>query len=168
MNKKITVYDIALIALLTAILSIQEMMLSFIPNVQLTVFLLILFSKKLGFTKTSLIILIHVLIDNLVMGSFNVIYVPFMFLGWMMIPILLCTVFKKINSNITLAFISILFALIYSWVYIIPNVIITEVDAIAYLVADIPWEIILALSSFISTLLLYNPCVKLFDKFNIK
>ena len=66
--------DITLIALLTTLLFVQEQALVFIPNVQLTVFLIVFYSKKLGFLRTSLIVAIHVVLDNLVMGSFNLIY----------------------------------------------------------------------------------------------
>lgn len=156
--------DITLIALLATLLFVQEQALSFIPNVQLTVFLIVLYSKKLGFIRTSIIVIIHVLLDNLVMGSFNLIYTPFMFLGWLQIPILMCTIFKKVESNIALAFLGILFSFIYSWIYIIPNCIVLSVDFISYLIADILFEIILALSSFLSILLLYNPIGKVLDK----
>ena len=53
---KITIRDITIIVVLTAILFVQEAILSFIPNFQLTVFLVILYSKKLGTLKTTIII----------------------------------------------------------------------------------------------------------------
>ena len=164
-NNVITIKDITLIALLTTILFVQEQLLSILPNIQLTVFLLVLYSKKLGFIKTTIICFIHVLLDNLIMGSFNVIYMPFMFIGWMIIPISLNTIFKKVNSNIILAFLGILFSFLYCWIYIIPNTLILEVSFISYLVADILWEVLLATSSFLTILLLYDPCSKLFDKY---
>ena len=73
--------DLTLIALLATIIFVQEQMLAFLPNIQLTVFLLVLYSKKIGFIRTSIICLIHVVLDNMVMGSFNVFYMPFMFVG---------------------------------------------------------------------------------------
>lgn len=156
--------DITLIALLTTLLFVQEQALAFIPNVQLTVFLILLYSKKLGFLKTSLIVAMHVVLDNLVMGSFNLFYTPFMFIGWFLIPLLMCTLFRKVESNISLAFLGILFSFFYSWVFIIPNCIILSVGFISYLMSDLLFEIILALSSFLSILLLYNPLSKVLDK----
>ena len=73
--------DIALIAIFSVILFVQEQLFSFIPNVQLTVFLLVLYSKVLGFKKTALIILIHTILDNLINGSLNLMYFPFMLLN---------------------------------------------------------------------------------------
>lgn len=167
-NNAINVKDITLIALMTTILFVQEQILTFIPNVQLTVFFLVLYSKKFGLLKTTTICLIHVVLDNFVMGSFNLIYMPFMFIGWVIIPISLNTVFKNVNSNIILAFLGIAFSISYSWIYIIPNCIVLQVDFITYLLADIIWEILLATSSFLTILLLYKPCSRKFDKYIIK
>ena len=52
------------IAIFAAIMFVQEFALSFIPNVQLTVFLLVLYSKVFGLKKTCIIILIHTILDN--------------------------------------------------------------------------------------------------------
>ena len=49
--------DLTIIAVFSAILFVQELALSFIPNVQLTVFLLVLYSKVFGLKKTFIIIL---------------------------------------------------------------------------------------------------------------
>lgn len=172
MNKKIkeifTPKDITLIALMTTIIFVQEQLLSFIPNFQLTIFLIVLFSKKLGLVRTLIICFIHTLLDNFIMGSFNIIYIPFMFIGWAIIPITLNTIFKKIESNIVLAFLGILFSFIYSWLFIIPNIFILNVKFFDYFTVDILWEVLLATSSFITILLLYEPCSKIFDNFNQK
>ena len=58
-NKVLSVRDIAIVAILTAILFVMEQVLSLVPNVQLTVLLLMIFAKKLGILKSSIIILIH-------------------------------------------------------------------------------------------------------------
>jgi hypothetical protein len=43
---------------------------------------------------------------------------------------------------------------------LIPQAFITEVDLAAYWIADIPFEILLALSSFLTILWLYQPSIK--------
>lgn len=160
---KINVKDICIIAVSTAIIFVLEQLLSFLPNIQLTIFLIVLFSKKLKLIKTIIIVIIHTVLDNLVMGSFNIIYFPFMLLGWLLIPIMLSTIFKKINSPLGLALIGILNSFLYCFIMIIPNIIILKIEIIPYFVADIPFELLLALSSFLSILCLYKPCSKLFD-----
>lgn len=166
--KKITIKDMVIIAVCTAILFVQEELLSFLPNIQFTVFLIVLYSKKLGFIKTTFIVIIHTILDNLFMGSFNIIYFPFMLLGWLLIPLSLSTIFKKVESSFKLALLGILFSLLYSWIYIIPNSIILNINPLHYLYSDILFEIILAASSFISILWLYKPCSKIFDHLNSK
>lgn len=165
-SRKIKTKDVVLLAMLTAIIFVQEQVLSFIPQFQFTILLLVLYSKCLGFYKTSIIIIIHVLLDNLVMGSLNYIYTPAMIIGWLFIPLLLNTVFKKINSPIGLALTSILFSLLYSWSFIPINVLTTDVDFFAYLIADIPFEIMLIVYSFLTIIWLYKPLEKVLKSLN--
>ena len=163
----LTVKDIALLAMFTAILFIQEEALTFLPNIQLTVFLLVLYSKRLGFIRTSIIIFIHVILDNLVMGSFSIIWTPAMYVGWMLIPIVLCTIFRKIENFIILAIMGAVFSFTYCWCFVVPNYYVLHIKPLVYLASDFTFECILAASSFISILFLYVPCRDLFIKFEI-
>ena len=156
--------DITLCAICTAILIVQEQILSILPNIQLTIFLMVVFSKKLGLVRTIIIIACYTLIDGLIGGPFNIIYFIFMLIGWLIIPVLLCTIFKKVNSPLYLALLGVMFAFIYSWINIIPNLILTSANIISYLVADYPFELILAASSFLSILWLYEPIERVFKK----
>lgn len=157
--------DITIIAIFAAILFVQEQLLTFLPNIQFTVFLLVLYSKVFGFTKTILICLIHVFLDNIVMSSFSLYYTPFMFIGWAVIPILVCFLFEKTENTIVLALVGTICSFIYSWSFLIPNAIFTEVNIFVYLANDLIFEIILACSSFLSILWLYKPCSKMLLKF---
>ena len=163
--------DITLIAILTTILFVQEQVLSFIPNVQLTVFLLVIYSKVLGFKKTSIIVLLHTLLDNIINGSLNLIYFPFMLLGWMLIPIFITTVFKKTENSLILGLIGIAFSFIYCWLFMIPQIIIYNVNIFEYLLSDLFFEIALAISSFLTILWLYGVTSKflknILKKYNI-
>jgi len=162
-----TVKDMALMAMFAAILFIQEEALTFLPNIQLTVFLLVLYSKRLGFVRTSIIIIIHVILDNLVMGSFSVIWTPAMFVGWLLIPTVICTIFRKVDNFIILAFAGALLSFTYCWCFIVPNYFVLHIQPLKYLASDIIFELILAASSFVSILFLYIPCRDIFIKFRI-
>lgn len=157
--------DLVLISLLSSILILQEQLLSFIPNVQLTFFLIVLYSKKLGIVKSSLIILIYVIIDNLLGGSLSLLFMPFMLMGLLLIPLSLNTIFKKVNSNLSLAILGILYSFIYSFINIIPGCIMFNLTFKEYLINDLYWEIILAINSFLTILLLYDACSKIFDRY---
>ena len=160
----ITTKDITIIAVLSSFLFIQELVLSYLPNIQLTMLLIVLFSKKLGCIKTIFINLVYVLLDNIFNGSFNLLFVVFMFIGWSIVPILLNTVFKIVNNNILLAVIGVLCSFLYSWILIIPGCIVFNTDIISYLKMDITWEVVKATSSFLTILFIYEPLSKLFDK----
>ncbi|NLB84695.1 MAG: hypothetical protein GX794_01060 [Acholeplasmataceae bacterium] len=155
---------LVLIALLTTVLFVQEQALTFLPNIQFTFLLLVIFAVTFSFGENVLIIIIHVIADNLVMGSFNLIYVPFMLIGYLIIPILFKTVFRKVKNTFVIAIIGALMSIIYCWVFIIPSTIIMHIDFLTYLIMDIPFEIILALSTFISVIWLFDPIKKMIDQ----
>lgn len=161
---KLKVKDITLISMLTVILTIQEQILNFLPNISLTIFLIVLYSKKLGMFKTSIIITLYCLLDNLIMSSLNIVYTPFMLIGWLLIPILLNTVFKKANNALILSLLGIIFSFLYCWINIIPAIIVLRINIVVYFMSDFIFEVLLAISSFISIYLLYEPCSKTIDK----
>lgn len=153
-NNKIK--DIAIVSMLAAILVALQLALSFLPNIQLTFLLLFVYSRCLGTFKTMIIILINVVIQNLVWGSLNLIYTPAMFVGYMFIPILLNHIFKNVNNIYALSFLAVLCSLLYCWSFVLPSILLTEVSFIAYMISDILFEVILAGSSFVSVLWLYE------------
>ena len=159
---------LVIIAILSVILFVQEQVLNFLPNINLTIFLLVLYSKKLGFKMTSAIIFIYCLLDNIIMGSFNITYFPFMLIGWLLVPLFVCIIFKDINDEKRLALLGAGLSFLYCWVFIIPGILIMKIGFLSYLVSDIPFELLLALSSFLSILLLYKPCSSLFDHYILK
>ena len=155
--------DIAIIAIMTTILFVQEQLLSSLPGVQLSFFLIVLYSKKFGLAKTSLIVFLHVILDNFYMSSFSLMYTPTMLVGWLIIPFTICTFFKKVESPIFLGLLGIVYSFIYSWLYIIPNYLIMHIDPVIYIASDFIFEVILAICSFISIFILYRPCSKVLD-----
>lgn len=155
------VRELAILSMLTAILFIQEELLSFLPNIQLTFFLIILYSCVLGFSKTLVIILVHTLLDNLVMGSFNIFMILPMFLGYFLIDLII-NVFK-VKNNVALAFLSIVFSIIYALLFIPTAVFIYDFDFKAYILADIPFDLILICTNFLLVLWLLKPLEKLLN-----
>ena len=161
-NNKIK--DILIVSMLSAILVVVQLILGFLPNIQLTFLLLFVYSKCLGTFKTMIVILINVVLQNLIWGSFNLIYTPAMFIGYMLVPILLNHVFKNVNNIYAVSFISVLCSFIYSWCFILPSILLTEVSFTAYIISDILFEVLLAGSSFISVLWLYERLCDVLNK----
>ena len=157
--------DISLIPILTILLVVQKEVLAFIPNVQLVIFLVLLYSKKLGSKRTVLIIVLYVLIDAILTSSLSFAYTPFILIGLLFIPILTNTIFKDVEIVNKLGLISILFSFIYSWVFALAFVFIYKMNIVEYLIADIYFELVLAASSYISVITLYKPMSRLFDSY---
>lgn len=151
-----SVKEITITAILAAILFIQEQALMWLPNIQLTVLLIIVYCKAVGMKRTTVIVIIHTLLDSLLWG-FDLRYFLPMLGGWLLIPLSLGTVFKNVESPITLAILGAIYAFIYSWLFSIPYLLISKSAFLGYLAADIPYEVILAASSFITILWLYEP-----------
>ncbi len=162
MNNKVR--DCAFIAIFAALLFVQQYALSFLPNVQLTVLLLFVYSKIFGTKKTLVIILIHILLTNFVWGSLNLIYTPAMFIGYALIPISLNTIFKKVTNIYILSLLGLILSLVYCWCFIIPSMLLTEISFVAYIIGDIYFELIVAVSSFVSILWLYERLLGLVKK----
>lgn len=160
----LAIKDTVLIALCAAILFVQQLALSFIPNVQITSLLIVLFTKTLGFKKTTLIVIIHVIVYNILspFGPVLLTHLPFMLLAWLLIPILLQTVFKKMESSLALSIFGLFFGFVYGWMLIPPAVFISGVSFKAYLLMDIPFEIIMAISNFLTIFWLYEPLKRVF------
>lgn len=153
----------ALIAILSAILLVQQIALSFLPNIQTTVLLIVLYTKVLGFKRTTLIILIHVILYNTLSPFGAVIPLHFisMFLGYMVIPVLLQTVFKKLESPLQLACAGLLFGFLYGWAFIPVSVWVLGIPFMTYFIMDLPFEMVMAISNFLTIYWLYQPLSKL-------
>ena len=157
-RKGYTIKDIVIVSIATTILFVSQMALSFLPNIQVNVLLIILYTKVLGFRKTSLIIVIQVIVYNFLspFGAMMPVYIPFMMIAWLLIPILLSTIIKRIESDFGLAIFGFIFSFIFGWILLIPAVLIYDSPFLPYLIADLPFEILMAVSSFLSIYLLYN------------
>ena len=157
------VKQIVQVALLASILFVQEQLLSFLPNIQLTIFIILLYSKCLKFKETLLIILIHVVLDNLLNGSFiHYIVIP-MFIGYFFILVFTHIFLKNAESPLILASCGVIFSIVYSLSFLICNVIMLDINPVAYLISDISFTTLLIVSSFLSILWLYLPLKKILD-----
>jgi hypothetical protein len=158
-NQKTLIKDTALIAICAAVLLAQQMAFSFLPNVQLTTLLIVIYAKTLGFKRTTLIVIIHVLAYNILspFGAVTPIHMPSMFIGWMIIPLSLTTFLKKVDSPLGLAIFGFIFGFIYGWAYIPAQVFFIGSPLIPYLMMDIPFEIVMGITNFLTIYWLYTP-----------
>ncbi len=145
----------------TTILFVQEQLLIIVPNVQFTTLLIVLFSSVFKFRETVAIITVYVFFDNLYMGSFHPLYTPPMFLAWLLIPISYHTVLRRTKSEVKLAVFGFVFGFVYGWVYIPFRILEFGItDLWPYFLADLPFEVIMAVSNFATILWLFTPLHK--------
>lgn len=156
---KLTTRRIAIIAIFSAILTAQEEALTMLPNIQFTQCLIAIYYFSFGLTDTIIIVIIHTLLDNLIMGSFSLMYTPAMLFGWITLPLILHLV-RKIKNRWVIAGIVGLHGLIYSWSFLFVSVVLYKVEFLPYFISDIPFEIILVVCGFVTTFLLLEPLTK--------
>ena len=169
MNKGLLIIkEITLYSVLASILFVQEQLLAFLPNIQLTFFLIILYSKVLKLRGSILIVIVHVILDNLLNGSFTPIIVIPMLLGYIQIPLIIQTFFKNAKKPLILASYSVLATIIYSILFLITNWLILPINIVSYIIADIPFTLTLCICNFIVILVLYKPLYKILDSLLIK
>ena len=156
--------ELCIMALLTVILFAQEQLMNFLPNINCTILLMVLYAKTFGFVNTGMIISVYLILDATFMASLNPIWTTGQWIAWMTVPLLICTVFKKTEDSLKLAFAGALCAFLYCWVMILPTMWVLHTPFVPYLIKDVPFELLLAASSFLGILLLYDPLRKLLKK----
>lgn len=150
-----------MVALSIAIIFTQEQLLVFLPNVQLTVLLIILFVSVFSFKESIIMITSYVLLDSLYMGGFNVFYMVPMLFAWYLIPLSYHTVLRKTKSEHKLAIFAMVFGFVYGWMFIPFNMIQMGIPNFwPYLIADLPFELIMATTGFVTVLWMYKPLYK--------
>ncbi len=154
-----------MIAMSITILFAQKQMLMFLPNIQLTTVLILLFVTLFTFRESVLIIVGYVLLDSLFIWGFNPIYTPAMLIAWTLIPVLWHTVLNRTLNVRTLAFFGLFFGFLYGWVFIPFTMIQVGIfDIRPYLIADLPFELLMAGSNFVTILWLYEPLYAVFKR----
>jgi hypothetical protein len=148
-----------MIAFAVTLTFVQEQALLLLPNVQLTVVLMFVFVSVFTYKESVIYILSYVLLDNLYLGGFSPFNVIPMLVAWNLIPLVYHTVLKRTTDEKTLAIAAFLFGFVYSWSFIPGAILMYGLSGVweFYLLADIPFEIILAVSGSLSVLWLYQP-----------
>ena len=158
-NAKITTKELCVLAFMTAILFVQEQLLSFIPNVQFTFMLISLYTVVFGLKRTSIIVFVHVLLDNIIMGSINPVVMLPMLIGYEILALLVY--FVKNKGLVLITIMSVIGTIIYCFSFLVANTLFLDVNFIAYFIADIPFQILLITSTIITMMYAYKPLEKI-------
>ena len=159
---KIALKDIAVTGLMVATIEVAKMALSFLPNIELTSFLLILYTLTFGM-KTVFTVPVFILIEGTVYG-FNLWWIMYLY-AWPLL-VVLTHIFKKNTSVWFWSVFSGLFGLFFGALCAIPyffigwaggTVMSGVVHAATWWVAGIPWDIVHCIGNFTLMLVLYHP-----------
>lgn len=158
----IKVKDIAIMVMLAALLFVQEEALTLIPNIQFTFLLIMLYGAVLGPKKASLIVLVHVLLDNLFMSSFTPTVMLPMLIGHEIT--MLIGYYLKNKNTIILSIGITISSIIYAFLFFITTIFVYDINPLTYLIADIPFDIILIACNILCVILIYNPLYKILNE----
>lgn len=166
---KISIQDIALIGMMTAVIEVSKLALSFLPNVELVTFWIIMFTLFFG-PKVIYAIVVFILIEISIYGVH--IWVIMYFYIWPLLAIIvyLC---RKQNSMWFYSILSGLFGVLFGAFCSVPYIVIGAVDggirsgllmAFNWWVAGIPFDIVHGVANFAIMSVLYVPVRALLER----
>lgn len=155
--------------MMVAVIEVCKAALSFLPNIELTTFWLILFTLFFG-RKIVLVVPVFILIEGSIYG-FNTWWIMYLY-TWPLL-VLLTWVFRKQKSVWFWSILSGMFGLFFGLLCSIPYVVIGAVDGgirsglyagFTWWVAGIPWDIVHCIGNFVLMLVLYHPVRTLMER----
>jgi uncharacterized membrane protein len=162
-NRNQNLKKLIYVSLFTAILFVQEELLTFIPDVQFTFMLVMLYGATMGPLYGSLIVILHVIFDNLFMSTFGNFWIMAPQLLGLLITMMFGYLLRRRNEFVVAIF-SVIAGLIYVGLYMLVNIYVLDMDPLAYIIADIPVDLLLVTSNVITVMFLYKPLKKLIDE----
>lgn len=166
---KISIQDIALIGMMTAVIEVSKLMLNFLPNVELVTFWIIMFTLFFG-PKVIYSIIVFILIEISLHGIHTWV-IMYMYV-WPALA-LIVYLFRKNDAIWFYSILSGFFGLFYGAFCSLPYIVIGTVDggirgglivAFNWWVAGIPFDIIHGIANFAIMTVLYTPVRMLLEK----
>lgn len=154
--------NVALVALMVAVIEVCKFAMIGLPNISLTAFWLVLFSKHFG-SKVYYVVPVFTLLEGIVFG-FNLWWISYLY-AWPLL-VLITRAFKENDSALIWAVISGIFGLCFGGLCAIPYIF-TAADlksgltyAVGWWISGIPWDITHCVGNFALMMLLYKPLGK--------
>lgn len=169
---KLTAQDIALIGVMVAIIEVCKVAMSYLPNIELTTFWVIMFSLFFGW-KILFVIPVFILIEGCMYG-FGLWWVMYLY-AWPLLA-LIAYLNRKQESVWFWSILSSVFGLFFGLLCAIPYVVIGAVDGglgnglyagFTWWVAGIPFDITHAIGNFVLMLVLYKPVRKVMRRVSV-
>lgn len=160
-RKKLTIKDIAVLAILAALLFVVQVGLGFLPNIELVSLLIIIYTLVWG-RQTLYIIYVFAVLEGLFYG-FGIWWINYLYV-WTILYLVVSILIKN-KSLIMWAIISGSFGLSFGLLCAIPYTVAGGLGAgIAWWAAGIPYDIVHGIGNFLAVLLLFRPVYYILDK----
>lgn len=167
---KVTTKDIAFIGIMVALIEVCKVALMGIPNVELTTFLIIMFSIYFG-NKIFLVIPVFILIEGTMFG-FGIWWVMYLYM-WPSLAIIAMK-FKNMDSAFGWSILSGIYGLLFGFFCAIPYVVTGTFDGgiinglyagFTFWIAGIPWDLVHGIANVVIMFVLYKPVKDVMYKF---
>lgn len=157
---KLTIDKMVRMSSMASIVVVLEKVLEFIPNVQLTVVLLMVFIYYLTLPESLLLVTVYTFLDIL-LGGISLYAVP-MFIAWSLFAVIVH--YSKGHMN-KLILIGIFYPIVYSVMLGIPYVLMLDMDIRAYFIADIPYTLVFIGANILTIYYLYPVITKTLENY---
>lgn len=161
-NLKVGLQDITLIGMIVAIIEVCKFALAGIPNIELTTFLLIMFTIAFG-KKIAFVVPVFILLEGFIYG-FGMWWIMYLY-TWPSLVIIVW-LFRKNESVLFWSILSAIYGLLFGFFCSIPYFLIGMVDGgirnglyagFTWWIAGIPWDILHCVGNFCIMFILYKP-----------
>lgn len=168
-GKFLTIQDIAMIGMMVAIIEVCKTALSFLPNIELTTFWVIMFTVFFGW-KIIFVIPVFILIET-VMYPFGLWIIMYLY-AWPLLALIawLCRkkdsvwFFSILSAAFGLSF-GLLCAIPYIFIYASGGGLKSGLSAtFAWWIAGIPWDIVHGVGNFVIMMVLYYPVRRVMER----
>lgn len=158
---KTRIFDISLGAMLGALLLGVQVALSFIPNIELVSFLIIIYTLTLR-SKALIPIYVFVFLEGFIYG-FGIWWINYLYI-WTVL-FLVVMLLSKVDSVIVWSIVSAGYGLFFGMLCAIPYLFMGGINmAIAYWVEGIIFDIAHCIGNFIACIILFKPVNRFFKK----
>ena len=154
--------EIVLLGLFASILTSAQIILSFLPNIEIVSLLILVFAIRLGARKTVWITLLYSTL-NILLWGLNISTIGYFFI-WSGYAVV-CNKFKRfLNKDITVAIFLGVFGLIFGALFAILYIPMGVSFAFSYWINGLIFDLIHCISNFIIGIWVFSPLLSGFDK----
>lgn len=163
---KMSVQTLTRIALLSALLYVSQVAMSFLPNVELVSFLILLYTLVFG-RETFLTILVFNLFE-LVQWGFGTWWVSYLYV-WPLLYLLVLLLKRLIREEFLVwSMVSGAFGLLFGSLFTLVYIPVDPRYALSYWISGLPWDVTHCISNFVIMVVLGKPLYQLLLRLNMR